>query len=294
MCSWRKYSLIFLLSLSFIKLNAQYFKSTHTKVFKVKSDTLKLDSLSIVKESIQITYFSPNDSVLKPIINYPLHALIFGKIKPDSILVKYKTFPFNFEDNYYHKDVSQLFTDLSAPERPFTINYKDAKRNETLLKNDGLNKNGNISRGVSVGNNQDAVLNSNLNLQVNGKLTPEIDLLMAATDNNIPFQADGTTAQLQEFDKVFVQLNNADTKLIVGDYQLSKPQNSYFMNFFKRAQGIDIENTYLDSSNNKPVTFKTQVAGAISRGKFSRQVFFFLLLFYVHYLPNSVTKKYLE
>jgi hypothetical protein len=267
------YLLLLLFSLCSIGLNAQYFRSERTKSFKVQKDTLKLDSLSLIKESVSILFLNPNDSSKKPEINYPLHALIFKNGRPDSIKVSYKVFPFNFEEVYFHKDSKQLYTDFSMPDRPFTIKY-DKNYNSSLLKNDGLNKNGNISRGISVGNNQDAVLNSNLNLQVSGKLTPEIDILMAATDNNIPFQADGTTAQLQEFDKVFVQLNNESTKLVVGDYQLSKPSNSYFMNFYKRAQGINLENVYLDSTNNKPVTFKTQVAGAISRGKFSRMVFF--------------------
>ncbi len=270
----RKYLLLVLFGVCCIGVNAQYFRSERTRTFKIKSDTLKLDSLSLIKESVSITYFSSGDSVKKPDINYPLHALIFKNGRPDSILVSYRVFPFNFEQLYFHKDASQLYTDLSMPDRPFTIKYDKNNFGSTLLKNDGLNKNGNISRGISIGNNQDAVLNSNLNLQVSGKLTPEIDILMAATDNNIPFQADGTTAQLQEFDKVFVQLNNESTKLVVGDYQLSRPQNSYFMNFYKRAQGISLDNVYLDSTNNKPVTFKTQVAGAISRGKFSRMVFF--------------------
>ncbi len=268
------YLLLLLLNLSCMSLSAQYFRSERTKSFKVNSDTLKLDTLSLIKESVSILFLNPGDSSKKPEINYPLHALIFKNGRPDSIQVSYKVFPFNFEEVYFHRDPKQLYTDLSMPDRPFTIKYDKNNYQSNLLKNDGLNKNGNISRGISVGNNQDAVLNSNLNLQVSGKLTPEIDILMAATDNNIPFQADGTTAQLQEFDKVFVQLNNDNTKLVVGDYQLSKPSNSYFMNFYKRAQGINLENVYLDSTNNKPVTFKTQVAGAISRGKFSRMVFF--------------------
>ncbi len=270
----RYYLLLLLIALNGLNLSAQYFRSERIKNFKVKKDTLKLDSLSLVRASLKINYFPISDSIYKPKINYNLHALIFKGKKPDSISVSYRVFPFDFEGNYYHRDASQLYSDLSAPDKPFTIKYSDDKYSNNLLKNDGLSKNGNISRGISVGNNQDAVLNSNLNLQVSGKLTPEIDLLMAATDNNIPFQADGTTAQLQEFDKVFVQLNNASTKLIVGDYQLQKPQNSYFMNFFKRAQGVNLENKYVDSTNNKPLIFKTQIAGAISRGKFSRQVFY--------------------
>lgn len=268
------YVLCLAILLGFLSSNAQNFKADKGKFITHPSDTVKLDSLSLVKNSIIITYYPSSDSVYKPQINYQLHALIFKGKKPDSIFVSYRVFPYDFERLYFHKDAKQLFTDLSAPERPFTIRYNDDKSNASLLKNDGLNKNGNISRGISVGNNQDAVLNSNLNLQVSGKLTPEIDILMVATDNNIPFQADGTTAQLQEFDKVFVQLNNESTKLIVGDYQLQRPQNSYFMNYFKRAQGINLENKYIDSTNNKPVVFKTNVAGAISRGKFSRMVFF--------------------
>src|SRR5690606_15485840 len=143
-----------------------------------------------------------------------------------------------------------------------------------LFVSDGLNKNGNISRGISIGNNQDMVVNSNLNLQVSGKLSPEIDILMAATDNNIPFQADGTTAQLQEFDKVFIQLSNQNNRLIVGDYQLSRPENSYFMNFYKRAQGFSAENSTKDTLGGKSVKFKTGMAGAVSKGKFARQIFF--------------------
>ena len=270
----RTYVLLTAIMLCAFTMKAQYFRSEKSKLLKCTSDTIKLDSLSLIKNSISIRYYPEADSVNKPLINYPLHALIFKAKKPDSILVSYKVFPYDFERKLFHKDASLLFTDLSAVDRPFTIKYNDEKNNQSLLKNDGLNKNGNISRGISVGNNQDAVLNSNLNLQVSGKLTPEIDILMAATDNNIPFQADGTTAQLQEFDKVFVQLNNQSTKLVVGDYQLQRPQNSYFMNYFKRAQGVDLENSFTDSTNNKPVLFKTKIAGAISRGKFSRMVFF--------------------
>lgn len=257
-----------------LKGSAQLFQPGQVKLFKIFGDTLVLDSLSLVPGSIRFKAFPQGDSAHAPQISYKFHALIFPGKKPDSILVVYKRFPYNFEARYFHKDPNNLYRDLSRPNNPFTINYNSRGGTDNLLQNDGLNKNGNISRGISFGNNQDVVVNSNLNLQVSGKLTPEIDLLMAATDNNIPFQADGTTAQLQEFDKVFIQLNNADTKLIVGDYQLSRPQNSYFMNFYKRAQGVYAENVFKDSAAKNPLIFKTQISGAVSRGKFSRQVFF--------------------
>jgi len=267
--------LLVLLALSFfcLKGSAQIFQSNKTKLFAFINDTLVLDSLSIVPGSIVFNASPELDSSTTPKINYKLHALIFTK-KPTTILVSYKRFPYNFEANFYHKNPNILFTDLSRSNNPFNINYNTTSKQNDLFVNDGLTKNGNISRGISFGNSQDVVVNSNLNLQVSGKLTPEIDMVLAATDNNIPFQADGTTAQLQEFDKVYIQLNNSTTKLVVGDYQLSKPSSGYFLNFYKRAQGAFVENIYKDSTAKNPLTFKTQIAGAVSRGKFSRQVFF--------------------
>jgi hypothetical protein len=253
---------------------SQIHSSAKNRRLLVKSDTLFLDSLSLVPGTVKLDFLG-GDSV-KYQVNHKLHAVIFDKNskRPDSVKVSYKTFPYNFEKAYFHREVKQITKDLTRPSDPFTINFSENPNATDFFMNDGLNKNGSISRGITFGNNQDVVVNSNLNLQVSGKLTPEIDIMMAATDNNIPFQADGTTAQLQEFDKVFIQLNNQNTKLIVGDYQLGKPANSYFMNFYKRAQGIFAANTYIDSAGGKPIIFRTQLAGAVSKGKFARNVVF--------------------
>jgi hypothetical protein len=263
-------AIVFLFCLFYGSAGAQVFQSQQKKLFRATGDTLVLDTLSLVPGTVQFRTFPANST--QPAIEYKLHALIFKGLKPDSILVSYKRFPYNFEKSYFHKDQGQLYMDISR-QNPFTIRF-DKNQKHDLFLNDGLSKNGNISRGISFGNNQDVVVNSNLNLQVSGKLTPEIDLLMAATDNNIPFQADGTTAQLQEFDKVFIQLSNENNKLVVGDYQLSRPQNSYFMNFYKRAQGFQAENVFRDTIGAKAVKFNTSIAGAVSKGKFARQVFY--------------------
>jgi hypothetical protein len=247
---------------------------TKSRTEQLTGDTLFLDSLSLVPGTVRIQSLTADSAIYT--INYKAHAVIFSanSKRPDSVRVSYKNFPYNFEKAYFHRDPSIITKDLTRPADPFSFSFNDNVSPTDFFMNDGLNKNGSISRGITFGNNQDVVVNSNLNLQVSGKLTPEIDLVMAATDNNIPFQADGTTAQLQEFDKVFIQLSNYNTKLIVGDYQLSRPANSYFMNFYKRAQGIYASNTYVDSAGKKPVIFRTQVAGAVSKGKFARNVVF--------------------
>lgn len=252
-------------------IQAQVQTNLKQKYYFLRSDTLYLDTLSLIPGTIKLsTKNEPLDSSTYK-IHYPLKAIVFKSIPKDPLSVSYRTFPYNFEKQYYHQSTSQLTKDLSLPINPLTLAFAGSAAPNESFVSDGLNKNGSISRGISFGNNQDVVVNSSLNLQVSGKLTEEIDLLLAATDDNIPFQADGTTAQLQEFDKVFVQLSNKNSKLIVGDFQLQRP-NSYFMNFYKRSQGAYFANNYNDTINKKPVVFKTQVSGAVSKGKFARNI----------------------
>ncbi|HXB40428.1 MAG TPA: hypothetical protein VNZ49_07785 [Bacteroidia bacterium] len=262
------------LILSFFSARGQ--EVLRTKKIIPQSDTLQLDSLSLVPGSLSVfngqnkldssfykIYFTKNAVILN-------HKLLFAQnINLDTLTFFYKVFPLDFSKEVYHKDIKQLQKDLSIPKNPFTIKYNTNSNSQNFFASDGLTKNGSISRGISFGNNQDVVVNSNLNLQIGGKLTKDIDITLAATDNNIPIQPDGNTQQLQEFDKVFVQLNDKKSKLIVGDYQMQRP-NSYFMNFYKRAQGLYFSNNYQLTQDG---VLKSTVSGALSRGRFNRLVF---------------------
>jgi hypothetical protein len=247
-----------------------------SKKLTLNSDTITLDTLSLVPGSVNL--FSGQTkldtacykivfSQKKLIINRKL--LSKDSLKVDTLLCYYKVFPLDFNKEVYHKDVKQLQKDISVPYNPYTIKFSNSSANQNFFASDGLTKNGSISRGISFGNNQDVVVNSNLNLQIAGKLTKDIEITLAATDNNIPIQPDGNSQQLQEFDKVFVQLNDKKSKLIVGDYQMQRP-NSYFMNFYKRAQGLYFSN---NSEIVKGGILKSTFSGALSRGRFSRMVF---------------------
>ncbi|HEY1037769.1 MAG TPA: hypothetical protein VGF30_00110 [Bacteroidia bacterium] len=245
---------------------------------KLSSDTIFLDSLSLVPGSMNISLNGKKiDSTFYTIDKENKLLLLNRKkldffVPGDSVRVSYKVVPINFEKRKFRKDIRELNRDQSLGQNPFTINYNAQKINSPVFQNDGLTKNGSVSRGISFGNNQDVVVNSNMNLQVAGKLSKDLDLVLVATDNNIPIQPDGNTQQLQEFDKVFIQVNNEDSKITMGDFQLSRP-NSYFMNFYKRTQGLLFENTFLlDSTHTKKSTLNTRLSGAISRGKFARNV----------------------
>jgi hypothetical protein len=163
----------------------------------------------------------------------------------------------------------------------------------TLLAQPGITSNGSYTRGLSVGNSQNLVFNSNLNFQFDGKLGDDLRIRGALTDNSVPLQPDGTTRQLQEFDRIFIELERKNATLAAGDIDFVRPTNGYFTNYFKRIQGAQVRatlgtlksstpkplNNPKPNSNPQPLNPSTQsnpstlnMGIGVSRGKFNRQI----------------------
>lgn len=244
-------------------------KQSRTIVFT--TDTVLLDTLSFIPGSVSIVHNSiPLDSTCYKLL-FAEAKVIFKKscdIKfGDSLLITYRTFPLLFSNSLKNRDRSILKQKYAGQYNPFKYDEGESGSN-AIFSFDGLNKSGSISRGISFGNNQDVIVNSGLNLQLSGTLSDKVEILAAITDNNVPIQPEGNTQQLQEFDKVFVQLSRDSTKLIAGDFELNRPA-SYFMNFFKKAQGALFSTAFTLDDKNKWL-MHTAEAAAISKGKFAR------------------------
>lgn len=137
---------------------------------------------------------------------------------------------------------------------------------DKLIDFGSLDYNGNFSRGLSFGSNQSVILNSAFNLQLQGMLAKDLEVTAAITDNNIPIQPEGNTQQIQEFDKIFIQLRKGNHTVIVGDFDMISPPD-YFLKYSKKAQGGGYNGLY---SFKKYGSLQAHVAAGISKGKFSR------------------------
>jgi len=107
-------------------------------------------------------------------------------------------------------------------------------------------------------------------MQLSGKLSSDLDLVAALTDENVPLQPEGTTQTLQELDKVFIELKNPHYGATLGDfvYERGERQGGEFGRLSRKLQGI------LGTANVKDVagegsSMAVSLVGATARGKFT-------------------------
>ncbi len=248
---------------------SQELSNIRVKWYQQFADTVSVDSLSIIPSTFELfssagIRIDSNQYVLNEAASelYPQFKISLG----DSIKMVYRVFPLNFTEEVARKDRTMMLDEVPKQIDPFV--FRPGVIDESYGF-DGLNKTGSVSRGIAFGNTQDLSVNSTLNLQLSGKITPEINVLASITDDNLPIQPQGNTQQLQDFDQVFIQLYNSNSKLTAGDFQL-KSREGYFFKYFKRAQGGTFETKIPASFSNNGVLLET--SAAISKGKFARNL----------------------
>jgi hypothetical protein len=234
------------------------------KWVSTRQDKVQLDTLSIVPHTFVISAISDSAYELDPV-----NAVLKWKNKPsiDSVLVTYRVFPTRLNAvarRFNYDSISNYFL-----VQPFVFNNNTNNPEDRFFNFGNITYNGSFGRGISFGNTQDAVVTSNLNLQLSGYLADSIEIAAAITDNNIPIQPDGTTQQLNEFDRIFLSFKKNNWQLSLGDIDIRQNQN-YFLNFYQRLQGasFDITEKFSKTSYNR-----TLVSGSVAKGKFTRNVF---------------------
>ncbi len=234
------------------------------KRFAVK-DFIKIDSVSINPSKFVVKTKDGKvlDSALYK-IDYVKSILKFKQqIDLDTIQIEYLRYP-QFLTKVYKQLDDDVIVDRSSSSRAL-YKLENTKKQNAFTPFEGLTTSGSISRGVTIGNNQNSVLNSELDLQISGKLSDKVSLRASIQDANIPLQESGYSQRLDEFDQVFIELLSDNWNIRAGDIDLVNT-NSYFASFSKRVQGLLV---------NANLSDKTSVfaSGALVRGQFTTTQF---------------------
>ncbi|MEX1001706.1 MAG: hypothetical protein WDZ35_06285 [Crocinitomicaceae bacterium] len=267
----RSYSYILLGILLCVTFNG-WGQTLYEKTFPFTQDTIQFDTVSVYRTGF-VVQIGDKEIPQSDYFLDPLKALlkINSQQEADQIIIRYEPTPLNFNQQFFHKSPDIIIPDTITDIDPYKFSVSTMEEDTDLFGSNKLSKQGSISRGVTVGNAQNLSLQSTLNLQLDGQIGPNLYLTGSISDNNIPFQPEGNTQKLQEFDQVKLKVYNDNFAVIGGDFWLYKP-SGYFLNYTKRTQGVSLEGYHSADAFGLKGEVSHKLTGAFSRGKFSRNI----------------------
>ena len=264
----RKIILAFVLILT-ANLHAQEIHSAYANKKIVATN----DTIFIENKSINNQFFKIIDANNKEIptsfytIDFKNSRLIFNKNYPknkDTLTVNYLKYPDYLTKEYHIYDSNKVVSNQFGGDL-YTINVNTAIKNKPF---DGLNTSGSITRGITIGNNQNAVVNSNLDLQITGKISDKVSVKASIQDSNLPLRNGGYSQKITEFDQIFIEFFSDKWNIRAGDLFLEN-RKSTFLNFNKKVQGLSA-NFKFDTDNSVTTVFAN---AALVQGKYAKSNF---------------------
>lgn len=237
---------------------------TKTDTFRVSlKNHYELSSISIIPFSENITIgqkkISKNDYLLDLTSNsFSLSDTLTYSIF-DTIYVNYSAYNLSLKKKYQNRVLVKKYDDKFKE----TISVVKAKKLDLTSKGifgKDLQSSGTLLRGFSLGTNKDLAVNSGLRLQLSGKISEDIEIIAALTDENTPIQPEGNTERLEELDKVFIEVKHKNASGVFGDY-IYENNIGEFGKVNRKLQGV-LGKVSFDN-------FGGSIAFASSRGKFN-------------------------
>ena len=239
--------------------------------YKNKKIAYSKDTIDIDNVSINHSFFKILDQQGNPVdtsfykMDFQKAKLVFKNnyVAKDSLTIRYLKFPEFLTKTYSIYDDARVISNEAG--NLYALKRENIKPFKPF---DGLNTSGSITRGITVGNNQNSTLNSNLDLQITGRISNKVSLRASIQDTNIPLQSGGYSQKIDEFDQIFIELYSDQWNIRAGDLFLENRQ-SKFLNFNKKVQGLSTHFTFGTPEN------KTEIfaSAALVRGQYAKSSF---------------------
>jgi len=230
-----------------IKFNTRHYISAISII--PFSETVQLNKKLLSRDQYNISYTEGYITLLDS-LPYSIY---------DTLIITYRTYLTSLKKEYRRRSLVYKYDEQTYDTLQVLKSETDGFSTESIFGKD-MQKSGTIMRGFTIGTTRDFTLNSGLRLQLSGKLSDEIDIVAALTDENTPIQPEGNTETLDELDKVFIEIKHRNASGIFGDYSLSE-KTGEFGAIDRKLQGLK------GDFNLKNYSGSVAVAG--SKGKFN-------------------------
>jgi hypothetical protein len=257
-------------------LTSQHFYAQQIYFQKAVTDTIKINFQNIYNLSqTSIIPFSEKivlrKTILRRGIDYNIsYSELTFKLSDtlaysifDTLYVSYSTLKLSLQKEYKKRELLIKYDQITGDTLLISQTTSGGFSPESIFGS-GVEKSGTIVRGFTIGTTKDFTLNSGLRLQLSGKISEDIEIVAALTDENTPIQPEGNTERLEELDKVFIQIKHPNAIGTFGDYQLKRRQGEFGV-VDRKLQGLLGEFNYANQYG--------YVAIASSKGKFNSNSF---------------------
>ena len=250
----------FLLFIGFTIQSQTVSKDFRVQKYLIEKDTIQLDSVALNPQKFKIfNAFLNTIPSSEYSVDFSNAILIINSKKYKEITVEYFRLPDFITKIYTPFDEKFIVPNGTNTGKLYSLTTN--KKASEIKLFDGLQTKGFISRGITTGNNQSAVTNSALDLEISGKLSKDVTLKANIFDTNIPIQENGYSQNITDFDRIFIEMFTDNWSVKAGDISLENTK-SYFLPLTKQVSGLVVEAQINDN-------LKVAASGAVVRGTFS-------------------------
>ncbi len=152
-----------------------------------------------------------------------------------TLALTYRYRPFDIPESYASRRLVERSDTTDTTRRAV------AQRSEPLTAANifgrEFHRSGYVGRGFTVGSNRDLTLQSGLRLQFSGKITDNVEVLGAVTDEQTPIQPEGNTQTLREVDNIFIEFRSPYVGGTIGKFTVTNRRSEY-TGFSRKLQGV--------------------------------------------------------
>lgn len=256
-----------LLAVAFSTVRAQGLATTETRTLTAGDSALALSHELVVPGTLVLTLDSvyslqPTlDFVLDERYGYIRFTPFFRRLLADTtrqhvIVATYRYRPIRLPREVYRRRLVTL-TDSAGGTRSVA---ESRPGTSSSLVGGTFKQSGGIVRGFTIGSNRDLSLQSRLWLQFSGKITDDVEVLGAVTDEQTPIQPEGNTQTLREVDNIFIEFRSPYVGGTIGKFTAASTSNQWTA-FSRKLQGVKAIGRYGSLGT-------TEIVAAVSPGKF--------------------------
>jgi hypothetical protein len=188
--------------------------------------------------------------------------LLADTTHPHFITAEYRYRPLSLQREYYRRRLVEPTVDSAGRERR-VAEERGGGLSSTGIFGKNFQRSGYVGRGFTVGSNRDLTIQSGLRLQFSGKITDDVEVLGAVTDEQTPIQPEGNTQTLREVDNIFIEFRSPHVGGTIGKFTAAGTA-SEFTSFSRKLQGVRAIGRYGPYGS-------TELVAAVAPGKFRTQ-----------------------